>query len=265
MTLAENSVELLRLLTITYEIRDIMIRSGILPLLLRLLEFGSILAQESSIGIILSLVYYEEFVEPVMSIPIVPPLLQILNSKCSNNTKLLIVETFYYISTNHKYLNNKLCKYDNLITPLIMLLKYGTIQLKYMSLETLLALADSEGDEDGQNKYLIGSKFNLIQLLIGYMRGTIDICPQNNNDINSLKNNKLEPLKKLPAHTIIDETEAEDEYHYVQKEMTVDNMILEIKELSTLLLRSLADDVDCRDLMRKAHLTPQSILYNGKW
>lgn len=248
MNLAENSSELLRLLILSDEIRAEIISLGVLPLLLRLLDHGSLLAKESSVGIILSLVYHEEFIPQVIQLPFITTLVRIAgNSKGMVRVKELIIETFYYIAQDENfrvYLGR-----SDAITPLVMVLKYGSTSLiKHVSLETLLLLA-----EEDENKHLIGEKNGLITLLISYMRGTVEHQQHQHQQLQqqSLGKSPLEMQKK------------DDETNETRNNES--EILMEMKEMSTALLRSLAEDPDCRNLMRMAHLTPQSILYQGTW
>jgi hypothetical protein len=253
MTLAENSAETLRLLiAVSLDIRSELISLGALPLLLRLIDHGSFLAKESALGILLSLVYHEELIPPVMQLPFVPSLVQIArNSKGFHRIKELIVETFYYLSQAEElrgYLGR-----EDAITPLVMLMKYGSsVQIKHLSLETLVLLA-----EEYENKHLIGEKPGFILVLISYMRG---------GSGGRGSTGEAEGLSAISSHSMVSATVSET------KEMNErrggddsGELLLEMKEMAATLLRSLADDPDCRNLMRKAHLTPQSILYHGVW
>jgi hypothetical protein len=244
MSLAENSTELLRLLILSDEIRAEIISLGVLPLLLRLLEHGSLLARESSIGILLCLVYQEEFIPPVLQLPFISTLVGIAeNSKGMARVKNLIIEIFYYISRDED-LRGALGR-AGVITPLVMVLKYGSnLQIKHLSLETLLLLA-----EEDDNKPLIGERNGLISLLISYMRGTVEQQSQPQQQLDLTSTQKIE-----------DDHLNSQEHRNNEREL-----LLEMKDMSTALLRSLAEDLDCRNLMRKAHLTPQSILYHGTW
>jgi hypothetical protein len=262
MTLAENSAETIRLLiVISTEIRSELISLGTLPLLLRLIDHGSFLAKESALGILLSLVYHEEFIPQVIQLPFVPSLVQIArNSKGFQRIKELIVEIFYYLSQDEDlrgYLGQ-----EDAITPLVMLLKYGSsVQIKHLCLETLVSLS-----EEYENKHLIGEKHGLILILISYMRGGMGMGSGGEGGVaTGTRTGASEGLAISSSHSIVSTMNPEKEFHDQKGANTSSEFLLDMKEMASTLLRSLADDPDCRNLMRRAHLTPQSILYHGIW